>query len=149
MNRDRKPYSYRVDPEVPAFDDSRPLFVFDEVCVLCSGGAAWLMRHDREARIAFTPATGPIGAGLYRHYGLELGNTYLLVMDGCAFGLSEGYFRLAAFLGGWWRLAAIFRAVPGPLRDWAYRLLARNRYRWFGKAEACALLTAEQRSRLL
>lgn len=143
------PYSYRSDPQVPPFDDGRPLFVFDGVCVLCSGGASWIMRRDRAGRIAFTPAQGPIGQALYRHYGLAIDDTYLFLADGRAYGLSEGYFQVACVLGGAWRLAAVLRIVPRPLRDAAYRLVARNRYRWFGKAESCALLTPEQRSRLL
>lgn len=145
----RPAYSYRSDPEVPSFDDSRPLFVFDGVCVLCSSGASWIMRRDPAARIAFTSAQGPIGQALYRHYGLALDDTYLFLADGRVYGLSEGYFRVARVLGGWWRSAGVLRLIPRPLRDAAYRLVARNRYRWFGKAEACALLTPEQRSRLL
>jgi predicted DCC family thiol-disulfide oxidoreductase YuxK len=143
------PYSYRSDPEVPPFDDNRPLFVFDGVCVLCSGGASWVMRRDLAARIAFTPAQGEIGQALYRHYGLAIDDTYLFLVDGQAYGLSEGYFRLARVLGGVWRLAAVLRLVPRALRDAVYRLVARNRYRWFGKVEACALLTPEQRIRLI
>ena len=145
----KPPYSYRADPEVPQFDDSRPLFVFDGVCVLCSGGASWIMRRDRGARIAFTSAQGAIGQALYRHYGVAIDDTYLLIDEGQAFGLSEGYFRVARVLGGPWRLATLLRLVPRPLRDAAYRLVARNRYRWFGKAEHCVLLTPEQRGRLL
>ena len=144
-----RPYGYRDDPAVPRFDDSRPLFVFDGTCVLCSGGASWIMRADRKAKIAFTPAAGDLGAALYRHYGLELDDTYLFVVRGEAFGLSEGYFRLARELGGIWRLLAVLRIFPRPLRDAVYRLIARNRYRWFGKTEACALLSEDQRSRLL
>ena len=143
------PYSYRGDPTVPPFDDSRPLFVFDGTCVLCSGGASWVMRRDRGARIAFTPAQGPIGQALYRHYGLALDDTYLFLIEGRAYGLSEGYFRVAGVLGGPWRAAVLLRLIPRWLRDAIYRVVARNRYRWFGKAEACSLLTPEQRNRLL
>jgi len=142
-------YSYRADPQVPPFDDSRPLFVFDGICVLCSGGASRIMRHDRAARIAFAPAQGAIGQALYRHYGLAMDDTYLFVVDGRAYGLSEGYFQVARVLGGTWRLAGALRLIPRVLRDAAYRLVARNRYRWFGTAGQCALLTPEQRSRLL
>lgn len=142
-------YSYRSDSDVPAFDDSRPLFVFDGVCVLCSGGASWIMRRDPAAKIAFTPAQGPIGQALYRHYGLAIDDTYLFLAEGRAYGLSEGYFQVARVLGGIWQIAVVLRLVPRPLRDWAYRLVARNRYRWFGQAESCALLTPEQRTRLL
>jgi predicted DCC family thiol-disulfide oxidoreductase YuxK len=145
----RPAYSYRADPQVPPFDDSRPLFVFDGVCVLCSGGASWIMRHDRAARIAFTPAQGAIGQALYRHYRLAIDDTYLFLVDGRAYGLTEGYFQVAHVLGGAWRLAALLRLIPRVLRDAVYRLVARNRYRWFGTVGHCALLTPEQRARLL
>lgn len=145
----REPYSYRRDPAVPRFDDSRPLFVFDQICVLCSGGASFIMRHDRAGRIAFTPAQGEIGQALYRHYGLSMDATYLLLSHGRAATESEGYFALASELGGWWCLAGALRLVPRALRDATYRLIARNRYRWFGRTKACALLTEEQRARLL
>lgn len=147
MNHD--PYSYRSDLSVPTFDDSRPLFVFDQICVLCSGGASFVMRHDRACAIAFTPAQGDLGQALYRHYGLAMDETYLFLDDGYATTMSDGYFALARKLGGWWRLAAVFRLVPRSVRDAAYRLIARNRYRWFGRTNACALLTPEQRARLL
>ena len=142
-------YSYRDDPQVPDFDDSRPLFVFDNVCVLCSGGARFIMQHDRKERIALTSAQGELGSALYRHYGLRMDDSYLFLADGQAYEMSEGYFQLARRLGGVWRLAGVSRIVPGPLRDAIYRLVACNRYRWFGKTEACALLTPDQRARLL
>ena len=145
----REPYSYRADPAVPEFDDSRPLFVFDDVCVLCSGGASFLMRHDRDGAIAFTSAQGEIGRALYRHYEMAMDDTYLFLADGRAYSMSEGYFQLAKRLGGIWRLSAIARIVPRPVRDFVYRMIARNRYRWFGKTRACALLTPEQKARLL
>ena len=75
--------------------------------------------------------------------------TYLLVADGVAYTESDGYLRLARALGGRWRAAAVLRLVPRFLRDAAYRFVARNRYRWFGRAEVCALLSPEQRERLL
>jgi predicted DCC family thiol-disulfide oxidoreductase YuxK len=143
------PYSYRSDPLVPAFDDSRPVFVFDGVCVLCSAGASWIMRHDRAGKIAFTPAQGAIGEALYRHYGLAMDDTYLFLAHGRAYGMSEGYFQVARVLGGVWRVAEALRLVPRALRDAVYRLVARNRYRWFGKAEHCGLLSVDQRARLL
>lgn len=145
----RPPYSYRDDPAVSAFDDSRPLFVFDNVCVLCSRGARFLMRHDPAGKIAFTSAQGAIGQALYRHYGLEMDETYLFLAHGRAHTMSAGYFALAAELGGWWRLARIGRIVPRAVLDAVYRLVAWNRYRWFGKTEACSLLSEEQRARLL
>jgi predicted DCC family thiol-disulfide oxidoreductase YuxK len=145
----RHPFSHRDDASVPAFDDARPLFVFDGTCVLCSGGAGWLMRHDRQGRINFAPASGTLGQALCRHYGVDADATYLLVAGGRGFTESRGYLELCASLGGAWHLLRAAAVVPEGWRDRLYRLVARNRYRWFGRAEQCALLTPEQRARLL
>jgi predicted DCC family thiol-disulfide oxidoreductase YuxK len=142
-------YSYRDDPRVPTFDDGHALFVFDGTCVLCSGGAAFLMRHDPRARVRFTPVRSALGQALYAHYGVDWNSTYLLIVDGRAYTASAGYLRLCRLLGGWWRALLIGAVIPEGWRDAAYRLVARNRYRWFGTADHCALLSAEQRARLL
>lgn len=139
-----------IDIEPPDYGDTRPLFIFDHVCVLCSGGVSFIMKHDRAGKILFTPAQGALGQAMCNHFGIDWDATYVFYRDGKAYTKSEGYFEVARVLGGWWRLALVFRIVPRPLRDWAYDVLARNRYRWFGTtAEACALLTPEQRARLI
>lgn len=143
------PHSYRLDCEVPPFDDSKPLFVFDGVCVLCSTGVRWLMRLDRQGRINFTAGQEPLGQALYRHYGQALDGSYLLIAGGRAFTASRGYLELARILGGPWHLFRAFAVLPEGLRDWAYDGVARNRYRWFGKSLHCALLSEEQRARLI
>jgi predicted DCC family thiol-disulfide oxidoreductase YuxK len=143
------PYSYRQDPGVPAFDDGLALFVFDGVCVLCSGGAAFVMRYDRRARVNFTPASSSLGQALYRHYRIDWNETYLLVEGGRAYTASAGYLRLCTVLGGAWHCLRVSAVVPERWRDAAYALVARNRYRWFGKVEHCTLLSPEQRARLL
>jgi predicted DCC family thiol-disulfide oxidoreductase YuxK len=125
------------------------LFVFDGVCVLCSGVASWIMRHDKKVRVTFTPAQGTLGRALYTHYGVAMEESYLLIADGCAFTASRGYLELCGILGGWWHILRVTTIIPERLRDWLYALIAGNRYRWFGKADYCALLTAAQRSRLL
>lgn len=141
--------SYRSDPNVPDFDDEKTLFVFDGVCVLCSGGASWLMRHDTDPRVNFTPAQSPLGKALYAHFRISMDETYLLIDQGRAYTASIGYLRLCRILGGWWHLLRIGAVIPERWRDAAYGLVARNRYRWFGKADYCSLLSAEQRQRLL
>lgn len=142
-------FSNRDDTHVPGFDDSRALFVFDGVCVLCSGGAAFLMRRDRHARVNFTPVRSELGQALYLHYGVDWNATYLLIEGGRAYTASAGYLRLCVVLGGAWHLLRIGTAIPERWRDAAYAIVARNRYRWFGTAEHCALLTPEQRGRLI
>lgn len=145
----KQPYSYRDDPEVPAFDDTKALFVFDGICALCSGGASWIMRHDDKGCVNFTPAQEALGQALYAHYGVEMDESYLLIANGRAYTASHGYLELCRILGDWWHVLRITAIIPERLRDWLYALLARNRYRWFGKVDYCGLLTEEQRQRLV
>ena len=142
-------FSYRDDQAIPVFDDRKSLFVFDGVCVLCSTGASWLMRHDLNQQINFAPAQQALGQALYAHYGIDMNETYLILINGSAYTKSRGYIELFRVLGSWWHLLRVTALIPERRRDWFYLLIAQNRYRWFGKADYCALLTPEQRKRLL
>lgn len=144
----KQPFSYRNDPAVPDFDDRKALFVFDGICVLCSTGASWIMRNDGRALVNFTPAQEALGQALYAHYGIDMDESYLLIADGSAYTASRGYLELCRILGRWWHALRMSAIIPERLRDWLYALVARNRYRWFGKADFCALLTNAQRERL-
>jgi predicted DCC family thiol-disulfide oxidoreductase YuxK len=106
------PFSYRENPAVPAFDDSRPVFIFDHVCVLCSGGVSFIMKHDRKGAIAFTPAQGPLGLALCDHFGIDWDESYVFIRNGRAHIKSTGFFEVARALGGWWRLGLIFQIIP-------------------------------------
>ena len=123
--------------------------MFDGVCVLCSTSASFLMRHDPEARVQFASAQSDLGSAIFRKLGKPIDESYLLIDAEGWHAKSDGWFQLVRILGGWWRLALVFRIVPRSVRDWLYDRLAANRYRWFGKSEYCALLSGEQRARLV
>ena len=98
----------------------------------------------------YTPAQGPLGSALAQHFRIDWDESYIFLRNGQAYTKSTGYFEVARALGGWWRVGLVLQIIPRALRDWVYDMIARNRYRWFGKtAQACALLTPEQRARLV
>jgi predicted DCC family thiol-disulfide oxidoreductase YuxK len=99
--------------------------------------------------VNFTSMQGLLGQALYRHYGINPNESYLLIAGGRAYTASRGYLELCATMGGIWHLVRIGALIPEGWRDVLYALIARNRYRWFGRVEYCALLTPEQRARLL
>ena len=136
-------------PDTPILLRDHPLFVFDGHCVLCSGGASFVMRHDPGGRIQFASAQSDLGQRLYAACGLPIDDSYLLI-DAQGWHIkSDGYFAVAKHLGGWWRLALIFRLIPRRLRDRVYDKVALNRYRWFGRTEYCALLAPDQQGLLV
>ncbi|EGD18946.1 hypothetical protein XGA_2429 [Xanthomonas hortorum ATCC 19865] len=88
---------------------------------------------------------GQAGRALLLQHGLDPDDplSFLLV------DASDAIVRVLAGLGGIWRLATVLRVVPSGVRDIGYRLIARNRYRWFGRTEHCMLPSPEQRARFL
>src|SRR5689334_19912281 len=96
----------------------KPLFVFDGHCVLCSTGASFIMKHDRNGCVEFASAQSELGSAIYGKLGLPIDESYLLIDAAGCHTKSDGYLRLARILGGWWRLTVIAKIAPRPIRDW-------------------------------
>lgn len=144
------PYSYRDDSAVPDFDESRSLFVFDHHCVLCSGGVGFMMKNDKRGAIAFTSAQKGLGEALCQHYGIDWDESFLFIHQGKPYVKFDGYFAVARAMGGLWHIPTVFQIVPNFILDRVYDVVARNRYKWFGQSEeACAVLSPDQRARLI
>ncbi|WP_257384923.1 thiol-disulfide oxidoreductase DCC family protein [Tahibacter caeni] len=132
-------------------ENCAPVVVFDGVCLLCSRWVAFLLAHDRDGCLRFAAMQGRTGRALLLQHGLDPDDptSFLLVTDGRGYRNSDAILRLVAGFGGAWRLLALVRAVPAPLRDAGYRLIARNRYRWFGRAAQCLVPDAASAQRFL
>jgi predicted DCC family thiol-disulfide oxidoreductase YuxK len=148
--RARDPFSYRDDPTVPDFDDAGPIAVMDGTCSLCSWGARMIARLDRAGVFRICPVQSSTGTALVRHYGLEPDDpeTWLLIDGGGAWSGMEAIIRIGTRLGGIGRIAAVMRVLPRPAREWLYRRIARNRFR-FGTTDMCALPDPELTRRLM
>ncbi len=135
-------YSYRSDPNVPDFPDDQPLFIFDGDCILCSAGARFVLTHDRSGAIRLAPAQSELGLALYRHYGFdrEAFETNMLLLDGEARFKSDAAIGIARLLRSPWSWFGLAALAPRPIRDGVYDLLARNRFRLFGRRNACYLM---------
>ena len=146
----RTPYSYRDDPAVPAFDDRGQIAVMDGECALCSWGARTIARLDKAESFRICPVESTTGTALVRHYGLdpEDPETWLFIEDGHAWSGMEAIIRIGERLGGAGRLASLMRVFPRAMREWIYRGIARNRYR-FGRSDICATPDEKLRRRLM
>lgn len=125
--------------------------VFDGVCVLCNGWVHFLLRHDRRNCFRFAAMQSPAGRALLAGHGLDPDDpvSFLLVDEVRAWTDTEAIVRVVSGLGGPWRVARLALVLPRPLRDGLYRLIARNRYRWFGQRKACLVPAPEHRARFI
>jgi predicted DCC family thiol-disulfide oxidoreductase YuxK len=148
---EQAPYSYRSDPSVPPFPDDSALLVFDGVCVLCSATARFVLQRDHARRFRFTTTQSPLGQALLRHYGLhtQTFETNLVLFEGRAYGKLDTVVIAGTLLGGVWRVLTLPRLLPRALADWLYDRVARNRYRMFGRTEACMMPPPEWRDRFI
>jgi len=127
------------------------IWLFDGLCNFCSGSVQTALRLDRRGVIRFTPLQSPFGRAIADRYGLDLENpeSFLFFDHGRALSASDAVLALARRLGPPASAAGIFRLLPKGLRDGAYDLLARNRYRLMGKRESCMVPTPDQRARFI
>lgn len=144
-------YSYRDDPSVPNFDDSRPLLVYDDVCVLCSGFIKFVIKHDSEKKFQFTAGQSKLGQALFRHYNLDTVNfeTNLLISKGRAYGKMSAFSNCMSLLPYPARILSFSGLIPSPLDNWLYDRIAQNRYSFFGKSESCLVPTDDLKRRFL
>jgi predicted DCC family thiol-disulfide oxidoreductase YuxK len=129
----------------------KPLILFDGVCNLCNGSVQFVIKHDKESKFLFTSLQSEKGQEILKHLGMKTDNfdTFILLDKGKIYTKSSGVLKEADILGGWFKIFTIFYLVPAFVRDLFYSFVARNRYRFFGKQDACMIPTPELKARFL
>lgn len=128
-----------------------PIVLFDGVCNFCNDSVNFLIQHDPKGKFRFASLQSDVGKALLAQHGLkDLPLSTSVLIDGDkVFMNSDGVLETACRLGGVYALAAGLLFIPRPIRNWAYGVFARNRYRLFGKREMCMVPTPEVRQRFL
>jgi predicted DCC family thiol-disulfide oxidoreductase YuxK len=131
---------------------SSATILFDGVCNLCSGFVQFVINRDPNGYFRFASLQSDVGQALLTQHGLTPAitpETIILLENGHAYAYSSAVLRIFRRLGGGWPLLYAGRVLPRFLRDAAYRFVARHRYQWFGREEACWLPTPALRQRFL
>jgi predicted DCC family thiol-disulfide oxidoreductase YuxK len=130
-----------------------PILLYDGVCGFCNQTVRTILKHDTQGTMRFAPLQSGLGTALKARHHLEEVDSLILVDRSTGaervFIRSNAALQVARYLGGWWKLLAVFSIVPRPLRDLLYDVFARYRYRLFGKYESCQLPSPEMRRRFL
>lgn len=122
-------------------DTAARVIVFDGICHVCSGWVRFLKRHPIDPPFQLIPMQSVAGRDLLAEYGIDPDDpaTFLVLDQGRHLTQSDAAIHVVAALGGLWRIINTARFVPRRWRDALYQLLARNRYRWFGRRTTCYL----------
>lgn len=131
--------------------NSKPIILFDGVCNLCNGAVQFTIQHDPNEKFLFASLQSETGQQILKQFGLPFTdfNSFLLVQDEKIFSKSTGALKVARQLKGAWKLLYIFIIVPRFIRDFVYRWIAKNRYKWFGQQQQCTVPTPQLQARFL
>jgi len=128
-----------------------PIILFDGVCNLCNGAVQFVLKHDRKKQFVFASLQSEAGQKLLDQYHLPAANytSFVLLLDGKAYTRSTAALKVARNLNGLYKLGYVFMLVPKFIRDGVYNWISNNRYKWFGKRDACMIPTPQLKERFL
>lgn len=131
--------------------DHHILILFDGVCNLCNAAVNFIIKRDAAAKFKFASLQSDRGKHELTRFGsVERTFQSVILIDGdTIYKQSDAVLRIASELGMPWSLFGIFKFVPRKFRNAIYNVLARNRYRLFGRKSECMIPTPELRSRFL
>jgi len=130
---------------------SQSIVLFDGVCNLCNRAVQFIIKRDKKKQFLFASLQGKAGNKLLQKFDLpaNLFNSFILVEGDKVYTRSTAALRVAKKLSGGWKLLYGLMIVPGFIRNAVYNLIAKNRYKWFGKREECMIPTPELKERFL
>lgn len=128
-----------------------PVILFDGVCNLCCGSVQFIIKRDKKKQFRFASLQSGFGKNVLHQFELNENNinSFILIKEGKLFTQSTAALKVAKQLSGAWKLLYCFIIVPSFIRNYIYSVIANNRYKWFGKKEACWLPDEDMKSLFL
>ncbi len=125
--------------------------MFDGVCNFCDASINFVLEQDRKGVFRYASLQSDSGQEILKSLGLPTDefSSFVYVEDGDYYTRSSAALKVLRKLGGGWALLYAFIIVPKFIRDGVYNLIAKNRYKWFGKKDACMIPAPEVRERFL
>ena len=131
--------------------NERPILLFDGVCNYCNSIINFIIRQDKKKVFRFATLQSNFGQKVLKENNLptDVFESFILLDKGKMYKKSTAGLRLYNNLPWYWKWTQLFWVFPRFLRDWVYGIIAKNRYKWFGKREECMVPTPELRGRFL
>jgi len=132
--------------------ENKKLILFDGVCNLCNGAVQYIIKRDKKNIFLFAALQSDVGEQFVKERGIDTTkvDSIILIDPNIAYYVkSAAALHIAYEFGGIWKLLKIVEILPATFRDFFYTIIARNRYKWFGKKDACMIPTADLKARFL
>ena len=133
-------------------ESGKKIILFDGVCNLCNGAVQWVIERDKDDVFRFAPLQSAIAEDLLKERGVDTAtmDSIIFIDPGVAYFIkSDAALEIARNIKGYGWLPAIFGRTPRSVRDSIYDLIAKNRYRLFGKKDQCMIPNAELSAKFL
>ncbi|MDQ0208323.1 thiol-disulfide oxidoreductase DCC family protein [Alkalicoccobacillus murimartini] len=129
--------------------DQRGIILFDGVCNLCNKGVDFIIKRDQNKYYYFCSIQSEKGQKLMETYAIGDVDSMIVIENDQAYTHSDAVLKIVRKLPLRWRVLLLAYVIPRSWREKLYQLIAKHRYRFFGKASACRLPTAEERAQFL
>lgn len=128
-----------------------PIILFDGICNFCNGGVNFILKQDKKNRFRFAPLQSSAGQEALKQFNLSTKDfdSFVLLESSKVYQKSSAFLKVMNQLPWYWKWVQVFWIVPKFLRNGVYDVIARNRYKWFGKKNECMIPKPEIRSRFL
>lgn len=127
----------------------QPIVFFDGYCNLCSGSVQWIIKHDKKGQFKFASLQSDFAKQTLNKNTVESLSSLVLYQNNTTFLESTAALKIAKKLDFPVNLLSVFLIVPVFIRNFFYKIISRNRYKWFGKKQECWLPTAELKQRFI
>jgi len=128
--------------ELEELSQKHPIIAFDGVCNLCDGFVSWLIKRDKKKQFRYITLQSQ-GGDLLLKSASKTKETVVLAYNGEIFTYSDVGLQCMKILGSGWSILSYLSVLPKSFRDMIYHYVAKNRYRWFGKKDACMIPTPD------
>jgi len=132
-------------------NENKLIILFDGVCNLCNNSVSFIIKRDKKKRFLFTSLQSDAARDILLQFQLKNSemDSILLIENGEVYQKSDAILKIVKYLNGIWKMSYGLIIVPKFIRDYVYIIIAKNRYRWFGKREVCMIPTKELQMRFL
>lgn len=130
----------------------KKIILFDGICNLCNDTVLKIIKFDKKNTFIFASLQSDIGQKIIKHLQIDIEKTDSIILyePSVSYDIkSSAALKIMNDFGGFWKLTQLFWIFPQPIRDVVYDFIARNRYKWFGKKEACMIPTPNLKAKFL